>query len=135
MDDKDNLIIARVLEGGMIEKQGLLHIGDIILEVNGTPVKSPEGLQTEIAKSKDSVTFKIGQMKDTNDITHSALIMANGNANRIVTKLTVYIFFNPMDNIITILFLTVLHASLIRIHTRRRHLIALQGNRTALRQG
>ncbi|XP_017780546.1 PREDICTED: MAGUK p55 subfamily member 6 isoform X2 [Nicrophorus vespilloides] len=93
VDESENLVVARILEGGMIEKQGLLHTGDVILEINGAPVYTPEELQTEIAKSKDSVTLKIGQ-NDTTDssapVTHAALV-ANGNAkNGINKKLTCY---------------------------------------------
>lgn len=89
-DDKENLVIARILEGGTIDKQGLLNVGDVILEVNGTPVNTPEELQTEISKSKDSVTLKIGATAPLE--THSALITngtipaTNGNVGK---KLTV----------------------------------------------
>lgn len=69
----------------MIEKQGLLHIGDVILEVNGTPVNSAEDLQTEVAKSKGSVTLKVGQPRDSE--THASLVM-NGT-NGAAKKLTV----------------------------------------------
>lgn len=85
VDENDNLVIARILEGGMIEKQGLLHVGDVILEVNGTPVSTPEDLQTEIAKTKDSVTLKVGNGPTTE--THSSLVVANGTTNG--KKLTV----------------------------------------------
>ncbi|XP_063913526.1 protein PALS2 isoform X1 [Zophobas morio] len=87
LDDNDNLVIARILEGGMIEKQGLLHVGDVILEVNGTPVNSAEDLQTEVAKSKDSVTLKVGQPKDPE--THASLVM-NGTTNGVAKRLTCY---------------------------------------------
>lgn len=60
VDDSGNLVIARILGGGMIDRQGLLHIGDVILEVNGVSVSSPEDLQMEIMKAKESVTLKIG---------------------------------------------------------------------------
>lgn len=85
MDDNKNLVIARILEGGAIEKQGLLHVGDVILEVNRVPVFTPEDLQTEITRAKDSVTLKIGQ-SDVADNTHSALV-ANGvnGVNKILT--------------------------------------------------
>lgn len=85
LDDNDNLVIARILEGGMIEKQGLLHIGDVILEVNGTVVKTPEDLQVEVAKSKDSVTLKVGNAQTTE--THASIV-ANG-VNGVTKKLTV----------------------------------------------
>lgn len=32
-----DLIIARILHGGMVDQQGLLHVGDIIKEVRFTP--------------------------------------------------------------------------------------------------
>lgn len=103
MDDNDNLVIARILEGGTIDKQGLLTIGDVILEVNGVPVSTPEELQTEISKSKDSVTLKIGATPTTE--THSALVtngtntVANGNAGK---KLTVShtMFFSRLFTIL-----------------------------------
>lgn len=53
------VVIARILAGGLIEKQGLLHVGDIILEVNGQEIDSPEQLQEELRKSDESVIFKI----------------------------------------------------------------------------
>lgn len=53
------VVIARILAGGLIEKQGLLHVGDIILEVNGQEIDSPEQLQEELRKSEESVVFKI----------------------------------------------------------------------------
>ncbi|XP_015835285.2 protein PALS2 isoform X3 [Tribolium castaneum] len=87
VDDNENLVIARILEGGMIEKQGLLHVGDVILEVNGTPVKSAEDLQIEVAKSKDSVTLKVGQPSEME--THASLVM-NGTSNGVAKKLTCY---------------------------------------------
>ncbi|XP_076255969.1 MAGUK p55 subfamily member vari isoform X3 [Rhynchophorus ferrugineus] len=86
VDDNDNLVIARILEGGMIEKQGLLHVGDIILEVNGTQVKSPEDLQVEVAKSKDSVTLKVGNAPAVE--THASIV-SNG-VNGVTKKLTCY---------------------------------------------
>ncbi|XP_050302662.1 protein PALS2 isoform X5 [Anthonomus grandis grandis] len=85
LDNNENLVIARILEGGMIEKQGLLHLGDVILEVNGNPVRTPEDLQVEIAKSRDSVTLKVGNAP-SND-THAPLV--NGSLG-ITKKLTCY---------------------------------------------
>ncbi|XP_066254823.1 protein PALS2 isoform X2 [Euwallacea similis] len=87
VDDNDNLVIARIMEGGMIEKQGLLHIGDVILEVNGNSVKTPEDLQVEVAKSRDSVTLKVGNAQ-VSEITHSSIV-ANG-VNGVTKKLTCY---------------------------------------------
>lgn len=60
-----NIIIARILAGGLIDRQGLLHVGDVILEVNGHEVHKPEDLHEHLRKSKESATFKI--LPSTND--------------------------------------------------------------------
>lgn len=75
----------------MIDKQALLHVGDVILEVNGIEVCTPEDLQTEIARAKDSVTLKVGQVDLTaNTLTHAPL-MTNGHSakNGVTKRLTV----------------------------------------------
>ncbi|KAL7060512.1 hypothetical protein AAHC03_09918 [Spirometra sp. Aus1] len=51
--------VKRVMAGSQIERQGLLHEGDIIREVNGVPIDSPETLQEQIIKSPSTVTMKI----------------------------------------------------------------------------
>lgn len=51
--------MARVLAGGVIERQGLLHPGDVILEVNSVNVTSPDELQFEVNKAKENVTLRI----------------------------------------------------------------------------
>uniref|UniRef100_A0A3B1JJZ3 Membrane palmitoylated protein 2 n=1 Tax=Astyanax mexicanus TaxID=7994 RepID=A0A3B1JJZ3_ASTMX len=44
--EKEDLVIARILHGGMIDRQGLLHVGDVIKEVNGKEVgNNPTELQ------------------------------------------------------------------------------------------
>ncbi|VDL91715.1 unnamed protein product [Schistocephalus solidus] len=53
------IYVKRVMAGSQIERQGLLHEGDIIREVNGVPIDSPETLQDQIAKSPSTVTMKI----------------------------------------------------------------------------
>ncbi|XP_049282114.1 protein PALS2 isoform X1 [Anopheles funestus] len=60
VDEHNQLVVARIIAGGMIDRQGLLHPGDVILEVNGVPVTTPEELQGEISVAKESVTLKIG---------------------------------------------------------------------------
>ncbi|KPM02349.1 MAGUK p55 subfamily member 6-like protein [Sarcoptes scabiei] len=57
--ENNSIVIARILAGGLIEKQGLLHVGDVILEVNGKEIRSPEQLQEEIRRSNESIIFKI----------------------------------------------------------------------------
>uniref|UniRef100_A0A8C2ZU68 MAGUK p55 scaffold protein 2 n=1 Tax=Cyclopterus lumpus TaxID=8103 RepID=A0A8C2ZU68_CYCLU len=54
------LIIARILHGGMIDQQGLLHVGDIIKEVNGREVgQDARVLQEELQAASGSVVLKI----------------------------------------------------------------------------
>uniref|UniRef100_A0A7N8X7C4 Membrane protein, palmitoylated 2a (MAGUK p55 subfamily member 2) n=1 Tax=Mastacembelus armatus TaxID=205130 RepID=A0A7N8X7C4_9TELE len=54
------LVIARILHGGMIDQQGLLHVGDIIKEVNGRVVgRDPKVLQEELQAASGSVVLKI----------------------------------------------------------------------------
>lgn len=61
LDEHDQLVVARILAGGVIDKQGLLHPGDVILEVNGVPVTSPDDLQVQISQNRgDTVTLKVG---------------------------------------------------------------------------
>lgn len=41
--------------------KGLLKVGDVIIEVNGVPVTSPEQLQVEVAKARgDGIQLKVG---------------------------------------------------------------------------
>ncbi|GAA6088489.1 MAGUK p55 subfamily member 2b isoform X1 [Tachysurus ichikawai] len=54
------LVIARILHGGMIDQQGLLHVGDVIKEVNGKEVGSdPKVLQDMLKEASGSVVLKI----------------------------------------------------------------------------
>ncbi|XP_073901632.1 MAGUK p55 subfamily member 2 isoform X1 [Castor canadensis] len=54
------LVIARILHGGMVAQQGLLHVGDIIKEVNGQPVGSdPRALQELLRSASGSVILKV----------------------------------------------------------------------------
>ncbi|KAL5279948.1 MPP6 family protein [Megaselia abdita] len=64
VDDHGQLVVARILSGGVIDKQGLLHNGDVILEVNGVRVNNPEELQVEVSKAKENLTLKVGPNVD-----------------------------------------------------------------------
>lgn len=77
-DDYNQLVVARILSGGMIDRQGLLNAGDVILEVNGVGVNTPEELQTEISRAKESVTLKIGP--NVEEEMKSARLTATGSA-------------------------------------------------------
>ncbi|EDW64848.1 protein PALS2 isoform X1 [Drosophila virilis] len=64
LDEFKQLVVARILAGGVIDKQGMLHVGDVILEVNGTPVRTPDELQVEVSRAKENLTLKIGPNVD-----------------------------------------------------------------------
>ncbi|XP_030557445.1 MAGUK p55 subfamily member 6 [Drosophila novamexicana] len=64
LDEFKQLVVARILAGGVIDKQGMLHVGDVILEVNGTPVRTPDDLQVEVSRAKENLTLKIGPNVD-----------------------------------------------------------------------
>ncbi|KAL5005850.1 hypothetical protein ScPMuIL_017008 [Solemya velum] len=59
IDEIGDLVIARIMSGSMIDKQGLLHVGDIIKEVNGMPVSTPEQLMDIIRNTEGNITLKI----------------------------------------------------------------------------
>lgn len=84
VDDYNQLIVARILAGGMIDRQGLLSAGDVILEVNGVGVNSPEELQNEISRAKESVTLKIGPSVD--EEMKSARLTAVGSGSQVKSK-------------------------------------------------
>ncbi|XP_035774225.1 MAGUK p55 subfamily member 6-like isoform X3 [Anopheles albimanus] len=94
VDEHDQLVVARIIAGGMIDRQGLLHPGDVILEVNGVAVTTPEELQSEISRAKESVTLKIGpsleeEMKSAR-ITMTGGQVKNGRNLDTGKKLTCY---------------------------------------------
>lgn len=84
VDEYNQLIVARILAGGMIDRQGLLNAGDVILEVNGVGVHSPEELQTEISRAKESVTLKIGPSVD--EEMKSARLTVSGGGAQVKSK-------------------------------------------------
>ncbi|MGH0131863.1 UNVERIFIED_CONTAM: hypothetical protein FKN15_047966 [Acipenser sinensis] len=58
--ESSELVIARILHGGMIDQQALLHVGDIIKEVNGKEVgNDPKVLQEMLKEASGSVVLKI----------------------------------------------------------------------------
>ncbi|XP_033101761.1 MAGUK p55 subfamily member 6-like isoform X2 [Anneissia japonica] len=59
IEDGD-VVISRILQGGMIDKQGLLNVGDVIKEINGRDVTNdPEALQEEMKNSVGGIMLKI----------------------------------------------------------------------------
>ncbi|XP_058801836.1 protein PALS2 [Phymastichus coffea] len=59
VDENRNLIIARILGGSTAAKQGLMRPGEVILEVNGKSVHSPDELQQAIQEAKENLTLKL----------------------------------------------------------------------------
>ncbi|XP_056141883.1 MAGUK p55 subfamily member 6a isoform X2 [Lampris incognitus] len=58
--EQGDLVIARILHGSAIDRQGMLHTGDIIREVNGCEVGSdPKGLQELLRDCSGSVMLKV----------------------------------------------------------------------------
>uniref|UniRef100_A0A8C6TAJ8 non-specific serine/threonine protein kinase n=1 Tax=Neogobius melanostomus TaxID=47308 RepID=A0A8C6TAJ8_9GOBI len=61
MNDSNHCIVARIMHGGMIHRQGTLHVGDEIREINGISVanQTVEQLQKMLREMRGSITFKI----------------------------------------------------------------------------
>ncbi|XP_012994624.1 peripheral plasma membrane protein CASK isoform X17 [Esox lucius] len=61
MSDLNHCIVARIMHGGMIHRQGTLHVGDEIREINSISVanQTVEQLQRMLREMRGSITFKI----------------------------------------------------------------------------
>ncbi|XP_014019965.1 peripheral plasma membrane protein CASK isoform X16 [Salmo salar] len=61
MNDLNHCIVARIMHGGMIHRQGTLHVGDEIREINSISVanQTVEQLQRMLKEMRGSITFKI----------------------------------------------------------------------------
>uniref|UniRef100_A0A8C0DFS8 Membrane palmitoylated protein 2 n=1 Tax=Balaenoptera musculus TaxID=9771 RepID=A0A8C0DFS8_BALMU len=82
------LVIARILHGGMVAQQGLLHVGDIIKEVNGQPVGSdPRALQELLRNSSGSVILKILPSYQEPHLPRQACHVEGGSAGLIPSQL------------------------------------------------
>lgn len=58
--ERGEMVIARILHGSSIDRQGMLHAGDIIREVNGSEVGSnPHELQDLLRDCSGSITLKV----------------------------------------------------------------------------
>lgn len=58
--ERGEMVIARILHGSSIDRQGMLHVGDVIREVNGREVGSdPHDLQELLRDCSGSVTLKV----------------------------------------------------------------------------
>uniref|UniRef100_A0A8D0HNY8 55 kDa erythrocyte membrane protein n=1 Tax=Sphenodon punctatus TaxID=8508 RepID=A0A8D0HNY8_SPHPU len=61
LNEKQSCMVARILHGGMIHRQGSLHVGDEILEINGKSVTnhSVDQLQKMLKETKGTVSLKV----------------------------------------------------------------------------
>ncbi|KAM4664398.1 55 kDa erythrocyte membrane protein [Discoglossus pictus] len=61
LNTQQSCIVARILHGGFIHRQGSLHVGDEILEINGKSVsnQSVDHLQSVLKESKGAVVMKV----------------------------------------------------------------------------
>uniref|UniRef100_A0A8C9XL12 Protein associated with LIN7 2, MAGUK p55 family member a n=1 Tax=Sander lucioperca TaxID=283035 RepID=A0A8C9XL12_SANLU len=58
--EQGEMVIARILHGSSIDRQGMLHIGDIIREVNGREVsRNPHELQELLGDCSGSISLKV----------------------------------------------------------------------------
>ncbi|KAK0076829.1 hypothetical protein PV326_010500 [Microctonus aethiopoides] len=77
VDESRNLIIARILGGSTVSRQGLLRPGEVIMEVNGKSVHTPDELRDEIQAAKENLSLKVapGISSDENNQTKSTCYM------------------------------------------------------------
>uniref|UniRef100_A0A8C4HVI9 Peripheral plasma membrane protein CASK n=1 Tax=Dicentrarchus labrax TaxID=13489 RepID=A0A8C4HVI9_DICLA len=101
MNDSNHCIVARIMHGGMIHRQGTLHVGDEIREINSISVanQTVEQLQKMLREMRGSITFKIvpsyrtqGSSCEKESPTTSRQSPANGhssiNSSILLTPLT-----------------------------------------------
>nr|XP_055170719.1 protein PALS2 isoform X3 [Nyctereutes procyonoides] len=101
--ENNDLVIARILHGGMIDRQGLLHVGDIIKEVNGHEVgNNPKELQELLKNISGSVTLKIlPSYRDTITPQQSCINMERHPAHVRQVFVKCHFDYNPYnDNLI-----------------------------------
>jgi len=60
VDGDMKVYIARILKGSLIDKQGLLHVGDIIMQVNGEVVKGdPDEVLSKLKNATGNITLHV----------------------------------------------------------------------------
>lgn len=58
--ERGEMVITRILHGSSIDRQGMLHVGDVIREVNGRTVGSnPHDLQELLRDCSGTITLKV----------------------------------------------------------------------------
>ncbi|XP_038047177.1 MAGUK p55 subfamily member 7-like isoform X2 [Patiria miniata] len=60
-DVLNSVVIARVMHGGAADRSGLIHVGDVVHEVNGVDVRGrdPDEVVSLLTSSDGTITFKL----------------------------------------------------------------------------
>ncbi|XP_022098714.1 MAGUK p55 subfamily member 7-like isoform X2 [Acanthaster planci] len=60
-DVLNSVVIARVMHGGAADRSGLIHVGDVVHEVNGVDVRGrdPDEVVSLLSSSDGTITFKL----------------------------------------------------------------------------
>lgn len=53
------VVISRIIDGGLIDRNGLFDLGDIIVEVGGVPIETVDDLMYQVSVSGRKITFLI----------------------------------------------------------------------------
>ncbi|KAF2367597.1 PDZ domain [Trinorchestia longiramus] len=101
-DESGYVVIARILAGGPIEKQGLLKVGDAILEINGVEIVSLEDLNREIRRCGETVNLKVlpapKDVNATNQVNQHQKSSNVAETARNICYLRAYFSYDPKDD-------------------------------------
>ncbi|XP_069318909.1 55 kDa erythrocyte membrane protein isoform X3 [Eulemur rufifrons] len=90
LNEKQSCTVARILHGGMIHRQGSLHVGDEILEINGTNVTnhSVDQLQKAMKETKGIISLKVipNQQSRLPALQEAGLKFVTGDIIQIINK-------------------------------------------------
>ena len=53
------VMVSRILDGGLIDRTGQIDLGDIVVEVGGTPIQTVDDLMYQVAQSGTKITFLV----------------------------------------------------------------------------
>jgi guanylate kinase len=53
------VVVSRILDGGLIDRTGQIDLGDIVVEVGGTPIQTVDDLMYQVAQSGTKITFLV----------------------------------------------------------------------------
>ncbi|XP_065266848.1 55 kDa erythrocyte membrane protein isoform X3 [Emys orbicularis] len=90
LNEKQSCMVARILHGGMIHRQGSLHVGDEIIEINGQSVSnhSVDQLQKMLREAKGTVSIKVipNQQSRLPALQEAGLKFKTGDIIQIINK-------------------------------------------------